>query len=177
MSMTMFTWAPIIRLIFRSRCLHELLIEYSIHIPVTEHSLINDSWDTRPPHVTCPIFSQDLTRNQKSNNNTTVEHVATISPFKFLFSNFPKTSCQKREYESSSSLTAVNYVSLLQNAVKTLIGWHSAIKVLYVYNNTTKTGILHVVLIQLLLTPTMTFFGVRLSENAVYITVLFRVLT
>ncbi len=45
--------------IFRLKCLHELLIDFSIHISVTCYRASTDN--TRPPHITLPIFSQDLT--------------------------------------------------------------------------------------------------------------------
>ncbi len=62
------------------------------HLYVKEHSLIMSHETHAHPHIIRPIFSLDLTWNRKSSENTTVEHVATVSPFEFLFSNFQKTS-------------------------------------------------------------------------------------
>ncbi len=94
---------------------------------VTEHSVINDSRDAcqNPRHT----FNILVTKESNSNNNTTVKHVATVLPFEFLFCNLPRTSSQKLEYVSSSSLTAANYELLSQNAAKNPTGRHSAIKV------------------------------------------------
>ncbi len=66
----------------------------------------------------------------------------------------------------------MNYVWLLENAAKTAIRRHSVIMVYTCVQYVIKTGILHV-LIGLLLSWTMTLFGVRSSENAVYVAELY----
>ncbi len=105
---------------FPLRGSHELLIEYSIHIPrlhVTEQSLINDSRDA--PHDVCPIFLRDETGTWTTTTAAATQQSNMLLLFHLL--SF--------------------YLVIFQKKLP-------------------KTGILHV-LIQLLLTLTITSFGVR----------------
>ncbi len=88
-----------------------------------------------------------------------VEHVATVSPFEFLFSKFPKTLSRKLEYASSSGLPAINYVSLSQKHCENSDRAAYCDSYSYcVFSNATKTWNTPHVLIRLLRTPTMTLF-------------------
>ncbi len=78
-----------------NKTINKLLIVNSIHIPI--YMLQSVVWymprETHAHPKSYIQYSQgDLTWNQKSNDNTTAEHAATVSPFEFLFLNFSKTS-------------------------------------------------------------------------------------
>ncbi len=112
---------------FQLRFLHELLIEYSIHIPIS--MLQSKVWlmthETHAHPMSYVRYSHGIWPATWSQTTTTTQQPNTLLPFhllSFYFLYFPETSGRKLEYALSRSLTAVNYVSLSQNAAKTQHG-------------------------------------------------------